>query len=106
MQLDPGISVNSHDTTAARCRRADAASLAFGFIPAFRHLETGEVRLCQLADGRVSTDHLLDSLPNHWVLERDAKGRPMILVSAIEPGFIRGIQFWSLEDMVHPALDG
>jgi hypothetical protein len=106
MQLIPDTSLALSSAQAEPRRGLDAAKLVNGFLPAFRHLETGEVRLCRLEDGRPSRRYRLDSLPDHWVLERDARGEPSALVSAVEPGFLRGIQFWSLEDLVHPALDG
>ncbi|SDX73310.1 hypothetical protein SAMN05421644_11137 [Allochromatium warmingii] len=89
-----------------RHARFDPIRLMSGFLPAFRHLETGEIRLCQLADGRIARRHLLDSLPDDWILERDASGRPAALVSEIEPGFLRGIQFWTLQNLANPRLDG
>ncbi|MBK1717768.1 hypothetical protein CKO27_08965 [Thiocystis violacea] len=91
---------------AAGSRGVDPACLVSGFLPAFRHLETGEIRLCRQEDGGLSRGHLLDSLPDHWILERDARGRPTILVTAVEPGFLRGIEFWNLENLTHPVLDG
>lgn len=84
----------------------EASGLARGFIPAFRHLGTGEIRLCRLADGRISGSHVLDSLPEDWIEERDADGHPAALVSEVEPGFLRGSQFWTLENLIHPRLDG
>ncbi len=106
MNLNRDFSVATSNASVQGPRRVDSAGLARGFMPGFRHLETGEVRLCRLTDGRLSRQHLLDGLPDHWILERDAKGRPSIMVAAVEPGFLRGIQFWSLEDLAHPALDG
>ncbi|EXJ16854.1 hypothetical protein [Imhoffiella purpurea] len=81
-------------------------SLSVGFLPAFRHQESGEVRLCQFSDGSISPIHLIDCLPSRWVRERDAEGRPSALIGAIEAGFLRGADFWSLRDLLHPRLDG
>jgi len=80
-------------------------NLSVGFMPAFRHQGSGEVRLCQFSDGSISTIHVLDFLPEDWVMERDAEGRPLALVGAIEAGFLRGADFWSLGDLLHPRLD-
>lgn len=106
MSLDPNIALNAPGRPRAEVRRFDSSGLVSGFLPAFRHLETGEIRLCQLADGRLSRRHLLDSLPDDWILERDASGRPAALVSEVEPGFLRGIQFWTLQNLANPRLDG
>ena len=106
MSLDPSLSLTVPGAPRAELQRFDSSGLVSGFLPAFRHLETGEIRLCQLADGRISRRHLLDSLPDDWILERDAHGRPAALVSEVEPGFLRGIQFWTLQNLANPRLDG
>lgn len=106
MSRDPSSRLNVPDGPRAGVRRFDSSGLVSGFLPAFRHLETGEIRLCQLDDGRISRRHLLDSLPDDWILERDASGRPAALVSEVEPGFLRGIQFWTLQNLANPRLDG
>ncbi|QIK36983.1 hypothetical protein GWK36_02070 [Caldichromatium japonicum] len=84
----------------------EISGLTRGFMPAFRHLGTGEIRLCRLVDGQLSMAHLLDSLPDDWIEERDADGHPASLISEVEPGFLRGSQFWTLDNLVHPRLDG
>ncbi|MBK1721335.1 hypothetical protein [Thiocystis violacea] len=106
MQLSRDTTESAAVSTSETPRRLAPAAVMAGFLPAFRHLETGEVRLCKMEDGRLSREHFLDGLPDHWVLDRDQKGRPASLVYAIEPGFVRGIDFWSLGDFTHPALDG
>lgn len=78
---------------------------AAGFLPAFRHESDGQVRLCLTDDGRLSSVHLLDSLPADWVAERDQDGRPMALVDQVSAGYLRGDQFWSLGDLRRPKLD-
>jgi hypothetical protein len=80
-------------------------ALAAGFLPAFRHEADGQIRLCQLDDGRLSSVHLLDSLPAEWVAERDESGRPMALVEQVTAGFLRGDRFWTLGDIRRPRLD-
>ncbi|MTW20949.1 hypothetical protein [Allochromatium palmeri] len=105
-ELEPRLASTLPSRFQPEPRRLDSSGLVSGFLPAFRHLATGEIRLCQLADGRISVRHLLDSLPDDWIQERDSSGRPATLVSDIEPGFLRGIQFWTLENLAHPALDG
>lgn len=105
-KLESSLASNLPGRLHAQPRRLDSSGLVSGFLPAFRHLATGEIRLCQLADGQISRRHLLDSLPDDWIQERDSSGRASTLVSDIEPGFLRGIQFWTLDNLMHPALDG
>lgn len=106
MQIDRDGVERAAASDADGPRRLAKSGLMTGFLPAFRHLETGEVRLCRMENGQISRDHLLDGLPEHWIVDRDAGGRPSALVYAIEPGFMRGAEFWTLADFSHPALDG
>lgn len=106
MMLERGVSVSLSAKTAQGPKNRLSPALIVGFLPAFRHQGSGEVRLCQFTDGRIARVHLLDSLPSHWVAERDWDGRPSALVAAVEPGYLRGAEFWRLEDFTHPGLDG
>ena len=104
--LERSVSISSSGATAQGSKWRLSSALILGFLPAFRHRESGEVRLCQLTDGRIARMHLLDSLPAHWVAERDGDGRPAALFASVEPGYLRGDEFWRLGDLAHPTLDG
>ncbi len=97
--------------STTRCERTTApsalisAELTAGFLPAFQHQDTGEVRLCLLDDGRIAPLHVLDSLPSAWVACRDADGRPSALIGQINAGYLRGSEFWSLHDIRIPRHD-
>lgn len=106
MMLGQGVSFPTTAVVADNLSWPCSPALLVGFLPAFRHRQTGEVRLCQLADGRVASVHLLDSLPTDWVAVRDGCGRPAALIAAIEAGYLRGDAFWTLGDLIHPSLDG
>ncbi|NEV60478.1 hypothetical protein [Thiorhodococcus minor] len=106
MQINRDISKVDAVQASDAPRRLTFGGLMTGFLPAFRHLETGEVRLCRMKDGQIAREHLLDGLPSHWVIDRDPKGRASELVYAVEPGFMRGSEFWTLADFSHPLLDG
>lgn len=80
-------------------------ALILGFMPAFRHRDRGEVRLCRDTDGRLANQHLFDALPADWIAERDRDGRSTALVAAVEAGYWRGDAFWGLRDLIHPNLD-
>ncbi len=110
MMLNRATSLNTNALAKSHFTRHStdaevALALTAGFLPAFRHDETGEVRLCQLADGRIACLHLLDSLPEAWVAERDHQGRPVALIDKVRAGYWRGSEFWTLSDLVHPHLD-
>jgi len=108
MMLEQGLSISSLSAS----RPADpgprigfSPALASGFQPAFRHRRSGEVRLSQVSDGCIASFHALDCLPSHWILERDHDGRPSVLVSDVDAGYLRGHEFWTLRDLVNPRLD-
>lgn len=68
---------------------------AFGFLPAFRDLKTGETHLCMNADGSLSNIHLFDGLPAAWVAERDRQGHAVALRTAVIAGYLRNGRFYT-----------
>lgn len=105
MMLDRNTSPRLGGSGIQESRPGLSAELVAGFLPAFRHRHSGEVRLCRAPGGGIAWIHVLDSLPGDWVVERDGEGRPTVLLAAVEAGFLRGDQFWRLEDLAHPTPD-
>ncbi len=68
-----------------------------GFRAAFRDEETGRVALPRFHDGTPAPMHLLDGLPEDWVLQRDAAGRTTALKPSIIAGFVRDGDFYTRE---------
>jgi hypothetical protein len=106
MMFKPEVVFGAANTLVPKSTAPLSPALLLGFIPAFRHQDSGEIRLCQGADGRIARQHLLDALPAAWVVERDREGRAVALAAAVEPGYLRGDTFWRLYDLTHPTLDG
>jgi len=77
------------------CRRAR-------FIPAFRDSATGEVCLSRFEDGSTAPVHMLDGMPDHWVIERDEDNHVVRIKGSIIAGFIRDGKYYSREEMVTP----
>ena len=105
MMLDRNVSAGLGMSGIQGPKPGLSAELVLGFLPAFRHRRSGEIRLCRAPGGGIAWIHLLDSLPGDWVLERDDEGRPTVLLAAVEAGFLRGDQFWCLGDLEHPVPD-
>jgi hypothetical protein len=76
-----------------------------GFLPAFRDLETDEVHLSVNENGKLATVHLLDNLPDHWVIERDEVGRITALKEGIIAGFMRHERFFTRSDLAQLRWD-
>ncbi len=73
--------------------------LAFGLLPAFRDLQSGETHLCLDERGRPARMHLIDHLPAHWAEARDEQGRVVALRDHIMAGFLRDGRFLTLDDL-------
>jgi hypothetical protein len=76
-----------------------------GFLPAFRDEETGETHLSTFADGSLATIHLLEGLPDGWVLERDRAGRVLAIKDSVVPGFVRDGRFLTREELASGGFD-
>ncbi len=76
-----------------------------GFVPAFRDFITGEVQLSRFEDGSTAPVHLLEGLPEHWVLERDLRRRVTRVRGSIEAGFLRNGRFFSRDEIARRPLD-
>lgn len=68
-----------------------------GFIPAFKHSESGEVAFSRFKDGRIAPCHLLDGLPEHWV-ERDQQGKAIEINACVISGFVRLGEFFTRQE--------
>jgi len=68
-----------------------------GFRPAFHDLASGRTALARFADGRPAPMHLLDGLPDEWVVERDATGRVSAIKEHVIAGFERNGLFYTRE---------
>jgi hypothetical protein len=69
-----------------------------GFRPAFLDSDTNTVYLSRYFDGQPAPFHLLDGLPDHLVLQRNASGRVEAVSPAVVSGFLRAGRFYSREE--------
>ncbi|MEA3273949.1 MAG: hypothetical protein U9Q81_01335 [Pseudomonadota bacterium] len=68
-----------------------------GFAPGYLNVRSGVAVVSCFADGRPAPLHLLDGLPEDWVLERDICGRVIKARPGVIAGFIRGSRFYTRE---------
>ena len=66
-----------------------------GFFPAFYDQETGEIELSRFANGTPAPVHLLEGLPDAWVVERDREGITRAIKQSVVAGFVRGGLFFT-----------
>jgi hypothetical protein len=83
-----------------------AGAAVLGFLPAFQDLDTEEVHLSVNEDGSLAAVHLLDNLPDHWVVERDDQGRITALKEGIIAGFMRQGRFFTRAELSRLPWDG
>ncbi|MCG5515891.1 MULTISPECIES: hypothetical protein [unclassified Ectothiorhodospira] len=82
-----------------------AANAVLGFLPAFMDTHTHETHLSINDDGSLALIHLLDGLPDHWVLERDEYGRITALKDGIVAGFMRQGHFYTRSQLAQLRWD-
>ncbi len=68
-----------------------------GFRPAFHDTASGHTALARFTDGRPAPMHLLDGLPDEWVVRRDSTGRVSAIKDTVIAGFVRNGCFYTRE---------
>ena len=86
----------------AGTRGLSANCAGLGFLPAFLDRESGDTRLSVSADGEPMPFHVLDGLPEDWVLAREGR-RVLAVKESIISGFLRGDQFYTREEAAAAA---
>lgn len=69
------------------------------FVPAFKDRLTGETHVSVFEDGRPAMIHLLDGLPEHWVVSRDKDHHVTAVLDTIVSGFLRDGVFFTREEV-------
>ena len=60
-----------------------------GFVPGYLNTHSGVALRSRFADGKPAPIHLLDGLPDTWVLSRDKHGQVLSLKPGVIAGFLR-----------------
>ncbi len=68
-----------------------------GFVPGFLDEETGSVYRSCGDDGTPCVIHILDGLPDHLVVKRNARGRVSSVKRSVIAGFLRDGRFYTRE---------
>lgn len=80
-------------------------NLCFGFLPAFMDAQSGETHIAVNDDGSISLTHTMDNLPLEWVKNWDETGHAIELLDSIQAGFLRGTDFYTLDDLREVVMD-
>jgi len=76
-----------------------------GFRAAFRDAASGAVVLACYRDGSPAPMHLLDGLPEDWVLERSDTGKVVSVKTSVVAGFVRRGRFYTREEAARAVDD-
>lgn len=74
-----------------------------GFQPGYLNRETGETALSCFADGRPAPIHVLDGLPESWVLQRNGDGRVSAARPEVVSGFLRDGLFYTRDEAIRAS---
>jgi hypothetical protein len=69
-----------------------------GFLPAFYDRQSCESVLSRFANGEHAPIHVLEGVPEEWVVERDPTGRVTAVKSSVVAGFVRAGRFYTREE--------
>ncbi|MDX1656297.1 MAG: hypothetical protein R3310_13900 [Candidatus Competibacteraceae bacterium] len=68
------------------------------FRPAFLDTDTGEVRRACYRNGQPAALHVLDGLPDHWVLKRSEDGHVLSAKPSVIAGFEHQGRFYTRDE--------
>ena len=86
-----GVSRNNHDA---------------GFRPAYRNIRTGQTVISCFANGEPAPVHVLEGLPDDWVVARGPDGGVTRVCATVIAGFVRDGRFFSREAAVREMAAG
>ncbi|MEH6825510.1 MAG: hypothetical protein V7629_16550 [Motiliproteus sp.] len=69
----------------------------YGFVPAFQNTLDRINEISRFGDGRAAPLHLLDGLPDAWVIERSPEGKVLSVKDSVIAGFLRQDRFYTRE---------
>jgi len=75
-----------------------------GFCPAFYDEETGAIELSRFSNGTPAPVHLLEGLPEAWVVERDVNGMIRSIKQSVIAGFVCGGLFYTRQQAAQAIL--
>lgn len=76
-----------------------------GFIPAFYDMDTGQVEISRFLNGQPAPMHMIEGLPESWVVERDADCKVTAIKGSVIAGFVREGCFYTRSEAAEAVLD-
>ena len=97
------MSLRDENRLYAGTRGVSENNRSLGFRPGYCNSLSGDCVLSRFSDGSLAPVHVLDGLPDAWVLSRDASGRVLTVAPEVVSGFIRDGCFFTREEAARAA---
>lgn len=68
------------------------------FMPAFKDENTGQIEISRFQNGQIAPCHILDGLPDNWILQRDPEGRVVKIKNTVISGFVQLGRFFTRQE--------
>ena len=99
-RLLTSATLESENLTYADTPGISQENLCYGFKPAFLDSETGQVAISCYHNGHPAPMHVIEGLPENWIVERDASSRAIAVKQSIIAGFVRDGHFYTRSQAV------
>ncbi len=97
------LSLHDENRLYAKTQGISQCNRSGGFCPGYLNLASGESVLSRFSDGSLAPVHVLDGLPDAWVIRRDAQGRVIETSAGIISGFIRDGVFYTRDEAIRAS---
>lgn len=97
------LALRDENLLYAETRGVSQNNCSLGFRPGYLNRATGETAPSCFADGRPAPIHVLDGLPDTWVLRRDERGQVAAARPEVVSGFIRDGLFYTRDEAIRAA---
>lgn len=79
-------------------------NLGNGFRPAFYDSETGRIEISRFLNGQPAPMHIIEGLPECWVVVRDSNSRATAIKHSVIAGFVREGCFYTRAQAAEAVL--
>ena len=79
-------------------------NFGIGFRPAFCDSESGRVEISRFQNGQPAPIHLIEGLPECWIVEWDANSKATAIKHTVIAGFVRDSCFYTRSQAADVAL--
>jgi hypothetical protein len=97
------MSLRDENVLYANTRGLSQNNRSYGFLPGYLNRANGECVLSRFQDGRPAPVHVLDGLPQSWIVSRDVNGHVTQAHPEVVSGFIRDGVFYTRDEAIRAS---